>query len=72
MRLAAAHPSKTILHLEDCVCFCSTMYRIDPAHLCWVLENLVDGRPVNVVRVPEGIKRSARAALDRMLSLPGA
>jgi quinolinate synthase len=72
MRLAATNPTKTILHLEDCVCFCSTMYRIDPPHLCWVLESLVEGRPVNVIRVPAETKRSARAALDRMLSLPGA
>ena len=72
MRLAEANPSKTIVHLEDCVCFCSTMYRIDPPHLCWVLESLVEGHPVNVVRVPAETKRWARLALDRMLALPGA
>jgi quinolinate synthase len=70
MRLAARNPGKTIVHLDDCVCFCSTMFRIDPPHLCWALESLVAGRPVNVIRVPDDTKRAARAALQRMLDLP--
>jgi quinolinate synthase len=47
------------------------MYRIHPAYLAWVLEALVDGRVVNEIVVADGVKTSARVALDRMLSLPG-
>jgi quinolinate synthase len=48
------------------------MYRIHPAYLAWVLEALVDGRVLNEITVSERVKASARVALDRMLSLPGA
>ena len=30
------------------------MYRIDLAHLCWSLENLAAGTPVNVIEVDDG------------------
>jgi quinolinate synthase len=43
------------------------MYRISPQHLCWVLENLVEGRVVNRIQVRESVKRWAKVALDRML-----
>lgn len=68
-RLKKEQPDKTIFFLSPTVCLCSTMYRIDPQHLCWVLENLVDGRVVNQIVVPEEEKRWARIALERMLSL---
>lgn len=68
-RLAAAHPEQRIRSLQRNVCPCATMNRIDPAHLLWTLENLRDGQVVNAVRVPEPVKRDARAALDRMLAL---
>ena len=42
-RLAAEHPDLTIMSLDPLVCPCSTMFRIDAAHLCWVLEELVAG-----------------------------
>ena len=45
------------------------MNRIDPAHLLWALENLVEGHVVNPVRVSPDVKRDARLALDRMLAL---
>ena len=45
------------------------MFRIDPPHLLWALENLRDGRLVNVVAVPERIASDARIALDRMLAI---
>jgi quinolinate synthase len=48
---------------------CSTMFRTDPQHLAWTLENLVEGRIVNQVRVPDEEKREARKALDMMLSI---
>ena len=45
------------------------MYRISPQHLCWVLENLQEGRPVNQIRVDGETKRWALAALNRMLEI---
>ena len=70
-RLAAEHPDKMIFCLDPVICPCSTMYRIHPAYLLWVLEALVEGRVVNEITVPDGVKASARLALDRMLALPG-
>jgi len=62
-------PEKRIVSLDDCFCVCSTMFRIDPPHLAWALENLVEGRVVNEVRVPDEIARQAKIALDRMLEI---
>ena len=70
-RLALEHPEQQIHSLQKSVCPCATMNRIDPAHLLWVLENLAAGHVVNAVRVPDGVRRGARVALDRMLSLKG-
>ena len=70
-RLALEHPEQRIQSLQKSVCPCATMNRIDPAHLLWVLENLVEGHLVNVVQVPETVKHYAKVALERMLSLPG-
>jgi quinolinate synthase len=69
-RLAAAHPDKAIHFLEDTVCFCSTMNRIDLPHLVWVLESLVAGEVVNRIVVDQETTRWAKVALDRMLALP--
>jgi len=69
-RLAREHPDKTIFCLDPVVCPCSTMYRIHPAYLAWVLDNLVDGRVVNQVQVDAETKRWAKVALQRMLALP--
>lgn len=68
-RLNNETPDKTILSLDPLVCPCSTMFRIDAAHLCWVLENLVAGRVVNQISVDEETAQWARVALDRMLSI---
>ena len=70
-RLAAEHPDKLIFCLDPVICPCSTMYRIHPGYLTWVLEALVDGRVLNEITVSDGVKASARLALDRMLALPG-
>jgi len=51
-------------------CLCSTMYRISPLDLAEVLENLVEGRVINRITVPDDVQRNARLALDRMLSIP--
>jgi len=68
-RLRRNHPDKMISSLVPGVCLCSTMNRIDPQHLLWVLESLVEGRIVNAIRVPEAIAAPARVALERMLAI---
>jgi quinolinate synthase len=62
-------PERQVVSLDDCFCVCSTMFRIDPPHLAWALENLAEGRLVNVVKVPDEMARQARIALDRMLEI---
>ena len=69
-RLADAHPDKQVHFLEDTVCFCSTMNRIDLPHLVWVLESLVAGEVPNRIVVDPVTAKQARIALDRMLALP--
>jgi len=44
------------------------MYRIHPAYLAWVLEELVEGRVVNQVSVDEQTATWAKVALERMLA----
>ena len=68
-RLAQENPDRFVISLDDCGCLCSTMYRISPQHLCWVLESLVAGQVVNRVQVDEETRRWARLALDRMLEI---
>jgi quinolinate synthase len=68
-RLAAQNPDKTIFCLDPVVCPCSTMYRIHPAYLLWVLDGLNEGVVVNRISVGEATRANARIALDRMLSV---
>jgi quinolinate synthase len=68
-RLEQNHPEQTIRFLSPVVCMCATMYRIDLAHLCWSLEHLQTGKPVNVIRVDDETARLAVTALERMLSV---
>jgi quinolinate synthase len=68
-RLKNEHPEQEILFLSPVVCMCATMYRIDLAHLCWSLENLVTGTPVNVIDVDEETSRWSLVALERMLEV---
>lgn len=67
-RLAAQHPEHTIFCLDPVICPCSTMYRIHPAYLAWVLEELVAGRVVNEIKVDDSVKANAKIALERMLA----
>lgn len=55
--------------MSPMVCMCSTMFRTDPQHLAWVLENLADGNVVNQIRVPREVAEPARKALDLMLEV---
>jgi quinolinate synthase len=71
-RLAQEHPEQTITFLNETVCFCATMNRIDLPHLVWAMEELAAGRVVNRITVDPDTAHDARLALDRMLALPGA
>jgi quinolinate synthase len=71
-RLEQEHADQTIKFLSPTVCMCATMYRIDLAHLCWSLEHLEAGRPVNVIRVDEETARWSVVALERMLEVTAA
>jgi len=68
-RLKAENPDRFIIPLDDCGCLCSTMFRIDAAHLLWVLENLEEGRMVNQITVATDVAADARIALNRMLEI---
>jgi quinolinate synthase len=70
-RLAREHPDKTIFCLDPVVCPCSTMYRIHPAYLAWVLEELVAGHVINQVSVDAETAQWAKVALERMLANKG-
>jgi quinolinate synthase len=70
-RLAEQHPEQTVVSLSGLQCACATMYRIDPPHLLWALENLVRGEIVNPIHVPRSIAEGATVALERMLALVG-
>ncbi len=67
-RLADTFPGKSIRSLAGIQCLCTTMYRIDPRHLLWVLDELVAGRVVNQITVDANTKRLAVVALERMLA----
>ncbi|KQR85634.1 quinolinate synthase NadA [Microbacterium sp. Leaf179] len=67
-RLAAQYPQHEIFCLDPVVCPCSTMYRIHPGYLAWVLESLVAGEVVNRITVPTEVAAPATVALERMLA----
>jgi quinolinate synthase len=67
-RLANQYPDRPVRSLADIQCLCTTMYRIDPKHLLWSLDELVAGRLVNPIRVDPKTKRLAIIALERMLA----
>ncbi len=69
-RLALNNPDKTVFCLDPVSCPCSTMYRIHPAYLLWVLDGLLQGQVINQITVPEEIRRDSLIALERMLALP--
>ncbi|MCG9894206.1 MAG: quinolinate synthase NadA [Fimbriimonadaceae bacterium] len=68
-RLAKELPDRTVFCLDPQICPCSTMYRIHPSYLSWVLDRLLDGEVVNQIRVPEAVAVPARVALQRMLTI---
>jgi quinolinate synthase len=68
-RLKHEHPEQEIHFLSPVICMCATMYRIDLAHLCWSLERLAAGDPVNVIHVDDETAQWSRVALERMLDV---
>jgi quinolinate synthase len=63
------HPDRTVLSLDQFGCLCSTMFRVSPNHLLWILEGLAAGEVHNRIVVPDAQKHWTRVALDRMLSV---
>ena len=66
---AAAERGVRVRILSDCQCLCTTMYRIDQPHLCWVLDHLARGKVINQVRVHPQVREPALLAVHRMLAL---
>lgn len=58
---------KNVHFMSPTLSMCSTMFRTDPQHLAWVLENLLEGRVVNQVSVSKNETIMAKVALDNML-----
>lgn len=58
---------KNVHFMAPTLSMCSTMFRTDPQHLAWVLENLVAGYVVNQVKVAPEQAALAKIALDNML-----
>jgi quinolinate synthase len=62
-------PDRTVVSLDPFGCLCSTMFRVSPNHLLWVLEGLLEGEVRNRIVVPDDRKRWTKVALDRMLAI---
>jgi quinolinate synthase len=60
---------KEVHFMSPTLCMCSTMFRTDPQHLAWILDNLVEGHVVNRIRVAEDQAGFAKLALERMLAV---
>ena len=63
------HEGQIVQFMAATICMCSTMQRIDPQHLAWTLENLVEGKVVNQISVPEHEAKLAKISLERMLAV---
>ena len=68
-RLSEENPDKKIFCLDSIVCPCSTMYRIHPAYLSWVLDGLLENKVINQIKVPDNVKKYSKISLNRMLEL---
>ena len=67
-RLVIKNQVKTIFCLDPVTCPCSTMYRVHPAYVLWMLDGLLEGKVYNEITVPDDINRDSKIALDRMPS----
>jgi len=68
-RLAERFPDKTVFCLDPITCPCSTMYRVHPKYLLWVLQGLEQGIIRNQITVPPAIAQPAALALNRMMEI---
>ena len=68
-RLSEENPDKKIFCLDSVVCPCSTMYRIHPAYLSWILDGLLENKVINQIKVPTNVKKYSKISLNRMLEL---
>lgn len=68
-RIIAQHPDKHIISLNENMCPCLTMNRIDLPHLLWALEIIENGGRGNVIKVDEEVAKQAVLSLERMLAL---
>jgi quinolinate synthase len=68
-RIKKENPQQEVHFLSPVVCMCATMYRIDLAHLCWSIENLLEDEVVNQIEVDEQTAKYSLIALERMLEV---
>lgn len=68
-RLAKENPDKIVVSLDPLYCPCSTMFRVDRAHLAWTIENIIAGTPVNEIKVDSKNREFSRLSLQRMLDI---
>jgi quinolinate synthase len=68
-RLANQYADQKIKLLNEMICPCLTMNRIDLPHLLWSLEQIEAGQAPNRIVVDQEVARLAKVALDRMLAL---
>ncbi|QCR33201.1 quinolinate synthase NadA [Lysinibacillus sp. SGAir0095] len=68
-RIIADHPDKQIISLNENMCPCLTMNRIDLPHLLWALEMITEDVPGNIIKVAPEVTKEAKLSLDRMLAL---
>lgn len=68
-RLRREHPEQDIHLLSARPSICGSMSRITLPRLCWTVENLAAGTPVNVIEVEQDAARWALESLQRMLAV---
>lgn len=67
----AAPRGVNVRSLGERLCLCVMMFRINPQHLLWVLDNLARGEVVNRIHVHPTVREPAKRALERMLTHTG-
>jgi quinolinate synthase len=63
---------KVVSFMSPTVSMCSTMFRTDPQHLAWVMDNLTADKVVNQVIVDPETTRLANQALEKMFQITNA
>ncbi len=68
-RLRIKHPEHQIWFLSPTVSMCSTMFRTDPPHLCWAMQEIVGDKKYHQIAVPKAQQAMALVSLNNMLDL---